>query len=436
MRPTCLDRGAGHIRKAVHFASTQMPEPAIPNEPTSAASSVARLRVGAIEYLVGSSMIQAVVVGGADGSKAFSLCKADDCLMQAHQLLDALDGPSTPKERARQLEAFSAGWGPKLLPPPDALAEFDVLVLIPHHTLHALPLHAIKPANGQAPLALTHGVTYCSSATLFSRCVERNTARNVDCDAWIPGTNGTAPLGGPPLPRLCAGIAADAWDGKDEMYKDFGRLMASYFPESRGPETIRFAIKRPIGLNGKQVTTYDVIYFVTHGYYDHIHPLNSGLLVENPNAEILHRALPLPGGRYAHYRDLPFRDLPKEIAPRDDASAEMMTIGELQIEGFTHAQLVALLGCSTNAGHILSGDGVESIAYQWLRLGAASALANLWRLDIDFISAWMNAFLDGWLRLRQPKAIAWREAMRKTIAVDSPPPMYQWAGLQLMGDWV
>lgn len=413
-----------------------MPEPTTASELVNAAPSVAHLRAGAVEYLVGSSGIQAVVLDGEGGYSTFPLCKADECLMQAHQLLDALDGPATAKERARQLEAFSTGWGPKLLPPLEALADFDVLVLIPHHTLHALPLHAIKPANAQEPLALSHGVTYCSSATLFRRCAGRNAARDVDFGGWVPGTSGAEPAGAPPPPRFCAGIAGDAWNGKDEMYKEFGRAFASHFPESHGPDMTRLGIKRPYRAGGEDPDTYDVIYFVCHGYYDHTHPLNSGLLVENPLPGTVERALPLPRGKYAFYRDLPFRDLPREITPREGVLAEMMTIGELQVEGFTHAQLVALLGCSTNAGHVLSGDGVESIGYQWLKLGAASVLASLWRLDIEFISAWMSAFLDAWLRLRQPKAIAWREAMREMVVVGSPPPIYQWAGLQLMGDWV
>ena len=399
-------------------------------------TGVGDLRVGAIQYIVGSTRIKAAVIDEQGHSRFYPLCRVDECLAEAHQLLDALEGRSTPNERAQLLQSFSAGWGRKLLPPFEAIAQFDVLVLIPHHTLHALPLHAIWIEEENASLAVCRGVTYCSSATLFTRCAQRNAARRVDCAAWLPGDEHTPPVSAPPLPRLCAGIAGDAWDGKDELYRGLGERFGSHFEASNGPDMMRFGIKRPYRVGSPKPSTYDAIYFVCHGYYDPIQPLNSGLLVINPLPGTTERAIQLPGGEYAFFRDLPFRELPREIVPRSDAYAEMMTIAELQVEGFTQAELVALLGCSTSAGHVLTGDTMQSMGYQWLKLGAASVLATLWRLDIGFASAWTDAFLENWLRFRQPKAIAWREALRAMLARPAPPPLYQWAAVQLMGDWL
>src|SRR5262249_50043467 len=152
-------------------------------------------------------------------------------------------------------------------------------------------------------------------------------------------------------------------------------------------------------VNQENPATYDAIYFVCHGYYDPVLPVNSGLVVTNPLGGTTERFIQLPDDQGGFYRDLPFRELPREIVPRKDICAEMMTIGELQVEGFTQAELAALLGCNTSAGHVLSGDTIQSMAYQWLKLGAASALASLWRLDIEFISEWAGLFLERWLRL-------------------------------------
>lgn len=400
------------------------------------AAPVGNLRVGAIEYVVGSTRIEAAVIDEQAQSRLYPLCRVNECLAEAHRLLDALEGPSTPNERARLLQSFSTGWGRKLLPPFEAIARFDVLVLIPHHTLHALPLHAIWLEEENASLALCRGVTYCSSATLFTRCAQRNAARSVDCAAWVPGDPSKPPVSAPPLPRFCAGIATDAWDGKDESYRKLGERFGSHFEVRKGPSMLRLTIKRPPRGDGPKPPTYDAIYFVCHGYYDPIQPLNSGLLVGNPLFGIAERVIQLPGGQDYYFRDLPFRELPREIVPRFGVNAEMMTIAELQVEGFTQAELVALLGCSTGAGQVLSCDTMQSLGYQWLKLGAVSVLASLWRLDIGFISAWTDAFLENWLRFRQPKAIAWREALRALLAGSDPPPLYQWAAVQLMGDWL
>jgi len=398
---------------------------------------VGNLRVGAIEYLVGSARIEAAVIDEQAQSRLYPLCRVDECLAEAHQLLDVLEGPSTPNERARLLQSFSAGWGRKLLPPFEAIAGFDVLVLIPHHTLHALPLHAIWIEEENASLAACRGVTFCSSATLFTRCAQRNAARRIDCTKWLSGDPSTPPVSAPPMPRLCAGIASDAWDGKDESYRRLGELFGSHFEACNGPSILRLGIKRPYRAGSDDdPPTYDAIYFVCHGYHDPVQPANSGLLVSNPLPGTVERFIHLPGGQGSHFRDLPFRELPREIVPRPEAHAEMMTIAELQVEGFTQAELVALLGCSTSAGHVLSGDLMQSMGYQWLQLGAASVLASLWRLDIEFVSNWASAFLNNWLRFRQPKAIAWREALRAMLAGPIPPPLYHWAAVQLMGDWL
>jgi hypothetical protein len=395
------------------------------------------IRVGAIEYFVGPVWIEAAVIDEEAQCRVYPLCRSDECLTKTHQLLDVLEGPSTPNERAHSLESFSTGWGRKLLPPYEAITGFDVLVLIPHHTLHALPLHAIWIEEEKTSLAICRGVTYCSSATLFVRCAQRNAARQIDGAEWRSGTAGTPPVSAPPPPRLCAGIGGDAWDGKDESYKKLGKLFGSYFEECNGPEVERFSIKRPYRVGSKErPSTYDAIYMVCHGYHDPVQSVNSGLLVGRRFPGTTERAIELPGSRFVYFRDLPFREIPREITPRPDANAEMMTIGELKVEGFTQAELVALLGCSTSAGHVLSGDLMQSIGHQWLQLGAASVLAGMWRLDIDFISKWTSAFLDNWLRLRQPKAIAWSESLRAMLSGPAPPPLYHWAAVQLMGDWL
>jgi len=241
----------------------------------------------------------------------------------------------------------------------------------------------------------------------------------------------------PPLPRLCAGIAIDALDGKDEPYKKLGELFGSHFEVCNGPSIPRLGIKVPYSPDRANPPSYDAIYFVCHGYYDSVRPVDSGLLVSNPvPVGTFRREIRLPGFRKSAFRDLPFRELPREVVPRSDIRVEVMTIGELEIEGFTQAELVAVLGCSTGAGQISYSDRMESMGHQWLNLGAASTLGSQWSLDIEFVSAFVDIFLKHWLDFRQPKALALRECLRSMLSGPDPTPLYQWAAVQLMGDWL
>jgi len=400
------------------------------------ARAVSQLRVGAVQYFVGNETVHATVTAHDGGQTAFRLCALSDCLWNVRRLLDTVEGPSSPNEREDSLRSFAHEWGRALLPPYSALREFDVLVLIPHYILHFVPLHAVWIEEENAYLGAARAVSYNSSATQFCRSVDRNPARQHDLSRWIPGAADRNPVGAPPVPKLCGGEAVDVIGGLTPAYRDLAKSIASRFQKSYGPEIMRFNIKHPYSEGGVREPTYETLYLISHGYYDPVLPVNSGLLLDNPLGGTISRPIRVPGGKVVHARDLPFRELPTEVTPRSDCHAEMMTIGELQIEGFTDTELVALLGCSTGAGHVLSGDTVESIAYQWLKLGAASVIASLWTLDIRFITRWMPVFLDQWLGCRQPKAVAWQEALAVILNQPDPLPYYDWASVQLLGDWL
>jgi len=63
-------------------------------------------------------------------------------------------------------------------------------------------------------------------------------------------------------------------------------------------------------------------------------------------------------------------------------------------------------------------------------------ISSLWELDFDFAMNWMPIFLDNWLRKRQPKAIAYTQAMRTILTRQPDIEPHQWGTIVLLGDWL
>jgi CHAT domain len=147
---------------------------------------VADIQVGLLMYFVGTRNIYAVLVDQRGNRSPFQLMACDRALPLIHELLDALQHPLqwSPQQASRVVSAFCFDWGKNLLPPTTTLSSFDVLIIIPHYTLHGLPFHIVWQDEQNQFLAVTHGVTYCSSGTLFTRCVERNIARLDGITTW------------------------------------------------------------------------------------------------------------------------------------------------------------------------------------------------------------------------------------------------------------
>ena len=150
------------------------------------------------------------------------------------------------------------------------------------------------------------------------------------------------------------------------------------------------------------------------------------------------------GNTILRVQDHPFAEIPLRLEPvlpsrsRGIFEPEMMTTGELRVQCASDAQLVALFGCSTGSGVVGSNDDYLSLACQWLKIGAASVIANLWEADLVTLTEWSHRFVKSWTQLRQPKAIAYREATR-TLLADRPGWADQpelWGFMALFGDWL
>jgi CHAT domain-containing protein len=400
---------------------------------------VSELRTGMLFYLVGTQHIDAVLLDQTGERRLFRVATVESIWPRLDRLINVLYGPlrCTQSEIVETLNGFSHGWGRELLPPREALEPFDILVILPHHFLHYVPFHLIALEDGGFYLGTRFGVSYCSSATLFARAVERNTVRTQDVSSWEFSLDGEESGNAPDPPQECISVGMDIIGQNDENYRQLAKACAGHFKNGRYTTFGRMDLKVPYS------RIADVICLVCHGYVDVTLPNNSGLLLASPKTIRNETAQVLHYGQKFYFRDLPLSDLPWQIQPSEKyatmgGKAELMSLLEVKLFMEIQAQLVMLLGCSTAAGQVLSGDSFGSLAYQWLQAGAASVLGHQWEADFGFVSAWTPIFLDHWIHKRQPKAIAMRESIRQVIQQYPHPEeaLQIWGAVTLMGDWL
>lgn len=76
--------------------------------------------------------------------------------------------PNNPPPHDLRLQYWSLDFGPLLIEPLAKLVPPDVdLCFAPHDALHALPLHALEPSVGAAPLVETRALSYVPSASVL-----------------------------------------------------------------------------------------------------------------------------------------------------------------------------------------------------------------------------------------------------------------------------
>jgi CHAT domain-containing protein len=410
---------------------------------------VSDLTVGLVEYLIGTDHLYAVLVDQSGQIQRLRLASCAEAVPRVDLLLDVLEHPYAwaPTQRAKVVRDFSEGWGVRLLPPLDLLRRFEILIIIPHHFLHGVPLHLVS-FDGE-PLATSHGIAYCSSSTLLAHSVERNRARQFDARRWtFPLDKDDTPPEGPAI-RSCLGCAVDILTNKDTAYKELAHAFAAQFSEQAIGENRR-DVKNALSLANRVPTAEqarvhpDAICLVCHGHYDPLHPNQSGLLVTGRRGVVTLQNVLVHARTVLRLQDHPFAEIPLYLDPMlpkpkvGIPDPEILTSSELQVHCETDAQLVALFGCSTGTGAVASNDEYVSLAYQWLKAGAASVVANLWEADFPVIADWAQRFGVSWIQRRQPKAIAARDATRRLLA-DRPELKDQpemWGSLCLLGDWL
>ena len=396
---------------------------------------VKQLRVGMLQYFIGDEYIYCTLLRADETIDVFRLMAYSDAFPLIDQLYDAIEGHFPHSHRAAVFDRFSFQWGKDLLPPICELSTFDVILLVPFGSLHGLPLHAIWIEQQQQFLAQWKALSYCPSSSLLLRCTERNPVRRHDLKDWQFDLNDGAPIVAPTAAESCVSFAVDVKHGNTVLYEKVAANFAKHFKVHDTLDGSRTRIKAATLLDHQRSDQpWDVVCIVSHGYWDAVSPEDSGLLL-NQNAVLFRQISTLDKQVYL-FRDLPFRYVPPEIQTDPNCIPELFTISEMRVDCLTHASLVTLFGCSTATGEVQTADDYTSLAAQWLKVGASSVIASLWELDIDFLNAWVPAFLTNWKKKGQPKALACQTAINEILSDQSKLRPYDWAVLALFGDWL
>ena len=112
---------------------------------------------------------------------------------------------------------------------------------------------------------------------------------------------------------------------------------------------------------------------------------------------------------------------------QEDGFLQVREIPDLRLDG----QLVILSSCRSSSGHILGGEGAQSLARAFLQAGAGAVLASLWPLE-DAEAA--TLFSDLYRQLGRGVSVA--EALRRAqaSAAEGGLSSATWAGLTILGN--
>ena len=265
------------------------------------------LNVAALTYVVTEEMIAGLHIAAGRAPIRFEVGAPAELFPRIEALRDELRSPRILARGAvPRLREFASEWG-RLLVPDAVLASLpDVLLIVPHAALHDLPIHLVNVGDPPAPLGTRAGIAYASSQTLFLRCVSRNPARKRDPRRWTFDED-RAPRGHT-RPRRMLGGGADVHTGRHE---DYLALVEQLVPFVDAKKSTVFDTGLPFSRDSVKAAwrakpAAAVVCVAAPGYVDPENHRMSGLMLQRGSG-IAVRAIPLHGGRYFDFRDLPLR---------------------------------------------------------------------------------------------------------------------------------
>lgn len=246
------------------------------------------------------------------------------------------------------------------------LKEIDVIFLVPHGYLHLLPFYALTLDEGHVLDKFT--LIYAPSATILTRVYDRRKTRKnpIKPDVMIIG-NPTSNL---PYSRIEA----------QEINKHLG---GSMYLGARATKEKVF----------NEAPSKNILHFACHGYFDHLHPMKSGLVL---------------------------------------ADDEHLTANEIMGMPLK-AELVCLSACMTGLNRIEDGDELSGLSRAFLYAGATSVLVSLWPVHDEATASLMSDFYKGIAQSgnNEPKAFILQKTMIAARSKD-PNPIF-WAPFIMVG---
>jgi CHAT domain-containing protein len=298
------------------------------------------------------------------------------------------------------------------------IEDCDLLVIIPHGPLHALPFAALAWSEDQF-LIERFGLAHAPSLSVLRFCRARNARRS--------RTGYRAPQS-----VLAAAIAA-ADDQNPALFEaDTERLAEILRIHLQQTRLIQMTGakerngRRPATKAGilQEAPAHEIIHLACHGVFrtdQSLDPLDSGLLVsDGEKALSLSDAMAMtPQDRHRWI-----------VSARDVFTLRL------------RADLVTLRACSSGRSVLHPGDELIGLIRAVLYAGAASLIVSLWNVHQNSSQQLLSAFYQKWLKAGSaegsgavPKWKALQESQVELLNSAYAHP-FHWAPFILLGDWL
>jgi tetratricopeptide (TPR) repeat protein len=248
----------------------------------------------------------------------------------------------------------------------------ETAVIVPHATLHQLPLHALR-IDGRF-LVERNPVAYAPSAGVLA--------------ATVRGTASTsAGTGGHLASLVCGDSRGDLPYARAEA-EAVGRLLG--VTPLLGDEVTRDALAGSLPAAG-------IVHIAGHAQFDDREPMRSGLSL---------------------------------------ADGDILTAQEIRDLNLSRGSLVILSGCQTGVSRHHPGDELIGLTRALLTAGAGAVVVSHWRVDDESTAYLMEGLYDRLLATPTvTRAHALQHAMRRTMTNPDWQTFYHWAPFHLAGNW-
>lgn len=318
----------------------------------------------------------------------YTLSPCPRATVEAHaaELLNLLANPRRGRDPSRIAEKLGAAI---LAPMAEELAnapQDGTLLMLQDGALHGLPVHALSPEAGSAPVVSRLAVTYAPSLAAAERWLKLRPPQGGGIVALGD------PLGDLPFAQAEAVGVARLLGGDVKLGRD-----------------------------------------ATVG----------GLLEGARTAHILHLAAHAKRRRYDTPAHLQLAPDPAAYHPDEGWQLTLRSgmLGASSIARIrTDAALVVLAACDSGGGGALpAGDGPDLVSWAFLAAGARSVVASGWPVPDEDTSALIRLFYQGLIR-GEPRGLALARAQRRLMKEERPDgspadSLSRWAAFHIIGDW-
>ncbi len=280
--------------------------------------------------------------------------------------------------RVAAAEATAALFGPAA----DVIRGTDRLLVIPHGSLHRLPLAALRDVD-DGWMIEKRAVSMAPSATILASLRSQPPSASRQLLAFA-------------APRGLAALDGDSSRSSGEL----PRLANAEFEAreavslARGDSSMHVPA-RERDVRASAAAGYRVLHFAAHALVDERVPRRSAILVEADGD--------------------------------DDGMLQLNEIAQLRLD----APLVVLAACRSQMGRALQGEGLLSLSRAFLQAGARGVVASLWDVGDDDSRRLMRAFYQH-ARMGMPADQALRFA--KLALLLGASPHARWAAFVISGD--